>query len=157
LVIAGRALGSQKQLVSYVVFEPHQGVTDAELRRHVAEHLPDYMVPDAFVILAELPRSAHGKVDLRALPMPGSKSMSDEYVAPQGTLEREVCVVWAEALGLEQVGMNDNFFQLGGHSLLATQVIARIRDIFGVELSMRALFDSPVLGDFARRLEEAKS
>jgi amino acid adenylation domain-containing protein len=129
-----------------------------ELRRAVKAQLPDYMVPAAFVVLDALPLTAHGKVDRAALPAPDSArpELQEAYAAPRTPLEESLAQVWADLLGLERVGVDDNFFELGGHSLLATQVISRLRDRFGVELPVRALFEEPTVAGLAGRLQAAR-
>src|SRR5207253_11229410 len=106
---------------------------------------PDYMVPAAIVILAALPLTANGKVDKRALPAPEWQRPEASYQAPRTPVEEVVAGIWAEVLGLEQVGATDHFFTLGGHSLLATQVMSRLRSTFGVELALRELFEAPTV------------
>ncbi|GLY26426.1 non-ribosomal peptide synthetase/MFS transporter [Micromonospora sp. NBRC 101691] len=116
------------RLVAYL--EPVPGADTpeaAELRRTLADRLPDHMVPQRFVWLAELPLQEHGKVDRRALPEPTVETPAGERVAPVGPVENLVAGIWREVLGLAEVGATDDFFDLGGHSLLATQVVARLR------------------------------
>ena len=122
-----------------------------DLRRAVKAQLPDYMIPAAFVVLDALPLTAHGKVDRAALPAPDSArpALAEAYATPRTPLEESLAQVWADLLGLDQVGVDDNFFELGGHSLLATQVISRLRDRFGVELPVRALFEEPTVAGLA--------
>ncbi|HVR95631.1 MAG TPA: amino acid adenylation domain-containing protein, partial [Thermoanaerobaculia bacterium] len=127
-----------------------------ELRRFLKDRLPEYMVPSAFVLLDELPLTPHGKVDRAALPVPEAPRAEAAYRAPRNPIETELAEVWAELLGAERVGVLDNFFDLGGHSLLATQVISRVRDRFGVELPVRALFEEPTVAGLAARVREEK-
>jgi acyl carrier protein len=126
------------------------------LRRHVGSTLPDYMVPSAFVFLEALPLSANGKVDRRRLPEPAAGGPERErgYVPPRTPLEAALAEVWAEVLRAERVGVHDNFFELGGHSLKATQVTTRIEEAFGVELPLRALFETPTVAGLAERVAE---
>jgi acyl carrier protein len=112
------------------------------------------MVPAAIVTLDALPLMANGKLDRAALPSPESVATSSrEYVEPSTDTERRLAAIWAEAMGLERVGAQDDFFELGGHSLLATQVIARIRKEFGVQLPLHSLFTAPRIADLAREVE----
>jgi amino acid adenylation domain-containing protein len=134
-----------KYLCAYVVLEGD--VETAALRRHLAESLPDYMMPSAFVKLDALPRNINGKVDRKALPAPGGEG--DSYVAPRDAVEEVVAGVWSEVLGVERVGVNDNFFDLGGHSLLATQVISRVRSALGADVPLRRLFETPTVEGLA--------
>lgn len=150
--------GGHNYLCAYVVLKEGAGTDD--LRELLAQNLPDYMVPSAFVVLEELPRTISGKIDRRALPAPGSllAARQREYVAPRTQVEQVLAGVWATVLGLEQqVGINDNFFELGGHSLLAMQLLSRVRDALQVELPLRSLFESPTVAGLATLVETASS
>ena len=125
----------------------------AELRRHAAERLPEYMVPAAFVALERLPTTSRGKLDRRALPAP-EWTDEDEHVAPRTVVEELVAGTWAEVLGIERVGVTASFFALGGHSLLATQVVSRLREALGVEVPLRALFETPTVEALAGIVED---
>jgi len=112
--------------------------------------LPGFMVPSVFVELAALPRTPAGKVDRRALPAPSSERPEvAAYRVPQGPTEQALAGIFAEVLGLERVGADDDFFDLGGHSLLATRVMARMTTTFGVEMGLRVLFETPTVSDLA--------
>ncbi|HEX3525566.1 MAG TPA: non-ribosomal peptide synthase/polyketide synthase, partial [Thermoanaerobaculia bacterium] len=137
--------------------------TVGELRRFLRGELPPFMVPSAFVLLDALPLTAHGKVDRAALPLPaGIGSRTTAYVAPRTPVEEAVAEIWTELLdvsggsGDAKVSIRDSFFALGGHSLLATQVVARLRERFGVELPVRAVFEEATLADLAARVEMAR-
>ncbi|HZF13819.1 MAG TPA: amino acid adenylation domain-containing protein, partial [Thermoanaerobaculia bacterium] len=126
-----------------------------ELRRFLAAELPEYMVPGAFVLLPELPVTAHGKVDRTALPAPEPAAARSVGAAPRTPAEERLAELWREVLGLEEVaavGREDNFFALGGHSLLATQLVSRVRTALGVDLPLRMVFERPVLADLAAAL-----
>ncbi|MEW5925955.1 MAG: amino acid adenylation domain-containing protein [Gemmatimonadota bacterium] len=139
----------EKRLVAYVV-----GRAGAdELRAHLRGSLPDYMVPAAFVMLDSLPLTPNGKLDRGALPAPDRAADADRYVEPRTAAEEVVAGIWAEVLGLETVGVEDDFFALGGHSLLATRVVSRVREAFGTELPLRALFEAPTVAGLAERVE----
>src|SRR5262249_27816604 len=101
-----------------------------QLRRYLTQRLPGYMVPGAVVLLDVLPLTPNGKIDRRALPAPDAarRGVEAEFVAPRTPTEEVLASIWAEVLGLDQIGMDDNFFALGGHSLLATQLVSRVRD-----------------------------
>jgi amino acid adenylation domain-containing protein len=143
-----------KRLVAYVVGD--EGATAEALRAHMAERVPEYMVPSAYVRLDALPLTPNGKLDRRALPEPeGDAYAMRGYEAPVGETEQALAEIWAELLGVEQVGRRDSFFELGGHSLLAVQVVSRVRQALGAEIAIRELFAEPVLADFARVLEAA--
>ncbi|MEW1551668.1 non-ribosomal peptide synthetase/MFS transporter [Streptomyces tsukubensis] len=135
-VAAARGPAGEPVLVGYLV--PAEGTAPppvAELRALLARRLPDYLIPSRFVVLPELPRQAHGKVDRRALPEPGAPGAGEgaEYTAPRTAAEEAVTAVWAELLGLERVGVHDDFFDLGGHSLLAMRMVAALRRALGGE------------------------
>ncbi|HEX8903330.1 MAG TPA: condensation domain-containing protein, partial [Longimicrobiaceae bacterium] len=152
-VVLARGEGDARRLVAWIVGDE---VDAAELRACLLARLPDYMVPAAFVTLDALPLTRHGKVDRRALPDPDAADLSGAgYVEPATGTERRVAAIWAEVIGIGRVGARDDFFVLGGHSLLATQVISRVRDAFGAELPLRALFEAPRLSDFAARVDAA--
>ncbi|WP_235217099.1 non-ribosomal peptide synthase/polyketide synthase [Archangium violaceum] len=146
-----------KRLVSYLVAHEGHSVEPGTLRDFLKRSLPEYMVPSAFVSLEALPLSSSGKVDIRALPAPEASSLQPAaaYVAPRNELEQRLADVWAQVLGMKQVGIHDNFFEMGGHSLLATQVVSRIRSAFQVELPLRALFEAPSVASLAAHLSAA--
>jgi amino acid adenylation domain-containing protein len=153
----GQWMGTGKRLVAYVV--PARGtsdVTPGELRAYLEEKLPAYMVPQAFLVLHALPLTASGKVNRRALPAPDPSQAQIEtvYVGPRTPIEEDLVVIWRQVLGLEQVGVYDNFFALGGHSLLATQILARLRESYPVELPLRRLFETPTVAGLAETIEE---
>ncbi|MFB2983429.1 amino acid adenylation domain-containing protein [Microseira sp. BLCC-F43] len=139
-----------KRLVAYIVSKS-VNLKSGELRRYLEELLPDYMVPNAFVMLEVLPLTPNGKVDRRSLPTPETSRPELEklFAPPRTAVEEEIAKIWAEVLNIEQVGIHDNFFDLGGHSLLATQAISRLRAAFNVELPLRQLFESPTVAELA--------
>jgi amino acid adenylation domain-containing protein/FkbM family methyltransferase len=130
-------------------------LTTHELRQYLFDKLPDYMVPSTVVVLDELPLTSSGKVDRRALPAP--QSLSDDsgrsMIAPRTPIEELLAGLWANLLGVEQIGIRDNFFDLGGHSLLATQVISRLREAFKVEVPLRSIFETPTVEHLAKVLQ----
>ncbi|RYZ40297.1 MAG: non-ribosomal peptide synthetase, partial [Myxococcaceae bacterium] len=143
-----------KRLVAYVVAKPGEAVEAQALRSALKQRLPEYLVPSALVVLEALPLNANGKVDRKALPAPeAGLSQAGRYEAPRTATEEVLAALWAQVLGVRQVGARDDFFELGGHSLLATQVVSRIRTAFGVEVPLRTLFESPVLHALAERID----
>jgi amino acid adenylation domain-containing protein/thioester reductase-like protein len=153
-VIPREDTANDKRLVAYVVANQDCNPTIGELRQFVKAKLPDYMIPNAFVILESLPLTQNGKVDRRALPAPDSYSNLDKYIAPRTPIEELLAQIWAQVLKVEQVGIDDNFFELGGHSLLATQLVSRIRNIFQVELPLREFFAAPTVAELAHLIEQ---
>lgn len=145
-----------RRLVAYVV--PDGATTASDLRRALAERLPDYMVPVAFVFLERLPLTPSGKVSRRELPPPGETSPDADrpFLAPRGETEVAIAGTWRELLRVDRVGADDNFFALGGHSLLATQVVSRMRSTLGVELPLRLLFEAPTVEALARHVESLR-
>ncbi|CAD5971680.1 Linear gramicidin synthase subunit C [Planktothrix agardhii] len=144
-----------KRLVAYIVPQPEITIIIDEIRQFLKAKLPDYMVPNAFVILEALPLTTNGKIDRRALPPP-NLDISDKYVAPSTPIEEILVNIWSEVLKVEKVGINDNFFELGGHSLLATQLVAQIRDRLKIELPLRQLFNTATLAELAQGIEQLK-
>ncbi|MEU6371515.1 condensation domain-containing protein, partial [Streptomyces sp. NPDC046931] len=116
--------------------------------------LPEYLVPAAVVILPELPLTAHGKLDRRALPAPEFERQT--HRAPRDTRERALAGIFAEVLGVERVGIDDSFFDLGGHSLLATRVVSRVRTVLGAEMPLRVLFERPTVAQLAQWAADAE-
>ncbi len=149
--------GAQARLVAYVVGKLGQAPTDEQLHQHLHKWLPAHMVPAAYVAIKQMPLTANGKIDRKALQqMERSVSLRREYKAARVPLEEVLCGIWEQVLEVERVGVEDNFFEMGGHSLLATQVISRIRDVLRVELPLRILFESPTVAALAREIERAK-
>ena len=147
------------RLVAYLVLAAGQPAPpDLELRQFLRTSLTEPMIPSAFVVLESLPLTHNGKVDRESLPAPESLSLRADalFVAPSGPLEEEVASIWSAVLGLDRIGSADNFFDLGGHSLLATQVISRLCETTGLEIPLRALFESPTVAAMATRIETAQ-
>jgi amino acid adenylation domain-containing protein len=157
VVLAREESAGDKRLVAYIINEPQLKSSLKELRSFMNERLPDYMVPQAFVLLDKLPLMPNGKVDRRALPAPEEleSAQAEGFTAPRTPAEEMVTGIWAEVLGVERVGVRDNFFELGGHSLLGTQIISRVREAFRVEVALRHLFESPTVAEFASCIEAA--
>jgi amino acid adenylation domain-containing protein len=155
VVVAKESKAGDKQLVAYLVAMEESGVAVSDLRSHLKRRLPDYMIPSAFVMLAELPLTPNGKIDRKALPAPGKAATEAEYVAPRTLVEEMLAGILADVLKVDRAGSNDNFFELGGHSLLATQVMSRISDNFHVSLPLRVIFEFPTVAGLAERIESA--
>ncbi|HEX6745681.1 MAG TPA: amino acid adenylation domain-containing protein [Longimicrobium sp.] len=154
-VVVSRKHGGDVRLVAYVVA---QSETDAaDLRAYLEARLPAYMVPAAFVLLDRLPLTGSGKIDRNALPAPEwGHAAADEVTPPRTPTEEVLAGIYAEMLGVERVGRESNFFELGGHSLLATRVVSRLRDVFRIELPVRALFERPTVAGLAERIDAAR-
>ncbi|WP_344646464.1 amino acid adenylation domain-containing protein, partial [Streptomyces durmitorensis] len=148
--------GGDRRLVGYAVPAPGATLpTSAELRAHVAERLPEYMVPSTVVALAEVPLNPNGKLDRRALPVPDYTGGTSGR-APRTPQEQALCALFGDILGVERVGIDDNFFDLGGHSILATQLANRMRTTLGVELPLRVVFESATVALLAAHLDAGK-
>jgi amino acid adenylation domain-containing protein len=142
--------GDRRLVAYYLGDEP---VAVDALRVHLADRLPEYMVPAAYVWMEAYPLTPNGKVDRKALPAPeGDAYSAGEYAAPVGETEEALAGIWAQVLGVERVGRHDNFFELGGHSLLAVRVISRMRQVLGVEASLAHLFSHPTVESLAARV-----
>lgn len=142
-----------KYLCAYVVFEDE--ANSADLRDYLTSYLPEYMMPSAFVPMKELARTISGKLDRRALPVPGQSraGLEETYIAPRNRVEELVAGIVADVLRIEQAGAFDNFFQLGGHSLLAMRLLTQVREVFGVEIPLRNLFEHPTVAGLAFNIE----
>jgi amino acid adenylation domain-containing protein len=147
-----------ERLVAYVVPKTAPGPNVSEMRRFLADKLPDYMIPTAFIALDALPLTDTLKVDRKALPEPKGlrPEIAVSYAPPRNSVEEALVKIWAEVLDLNQVGVHDNFFDLGGHSLAATRVISRVVETFPLELPIKVLFDSPTVAEMAEVIVERK-
>ncbi|PBP31015.1 amino acid adenylation domain-containing protein, partial [Pseudomonas syringae] len=150
-------LALEGQLAAYLVpTEPDQDQPTLRetLKSQLRAHLPDYMVPTHFIVLDSMPLTANGKLDRKALPAPDASQLQATYSAPQGELEQQLAAIWADVLKIERVGRSDNFFESGGHSLLAVQMLVRVREQLQHEVSLKDVFEQPVLADFSATLQE---
>ncbi|MBL8300772.1 MAG: amino acid adenylation domain-containing protein, partial [Rhodanobacteraceae bacterium] len=159
VVTAREDTPGDKRLVAYVVPQAEAATPSVDdLRAHLRAELPEFMLPAAIVVLDALPLSPSGKVDRRALPAPeGSAFAQGVYVAPQNVTEQQLAELWQQLLGVEPIGRDDNFFALGGHSLLAVKLVARIRDGFGRDVTLRDVFEAPTPASLAERVLRADS
>ena len=156
VVIVSEGEHADKRLIAYFVAQKGQNPTSSELHAFLKEQVPEYKVPVAFVKLEQMPLTSNGKIDQRALPAPEMVRPAPEikFLAPRTPLEEEVANAWKRVLGLELVGVKDNFFEIGGHSLLATRVIILLRANLGANLSLRMLFENPTVEGMASVLLE---
>ncbi|MFT3886248.1 MAG: amino acid adenylation domain-containing protein [Flavobacteriales bacterium] len=161
-VIVRSDMPGGKQLVAYLVPGDAAAVDGAQreeafvraVREHLRERLPEHMLPTGFMALQQLPLTPNGKVDKRALPSPNHRlsTMRAEHVAPRDANERTIAGIWSDLLGVDDIGIHDNFFDLGGHSLTGIQVLGRIDEAFGRSLSLKALFQAPTIAELAQLL-----
>ncbi|NLX97237.1 MAG: amino acid adenylation domain-containing protein, partial [Rhodopirellula sp.] len=158
VVVARPDATGQNRLCGYVVSEVGGALAIELLRDHLRPRLPDYMIPSTFMVLDAFPLTPNGKVDRAALPIPDAvrPELQQQYVAPRTPTEELLVGIWAEVLGLEQVGVRDNFFELGGHSLLATQVVSRIRSRCQVDLPLRELFEDPTIATLGAAVDRGQ-
>ncbi|TXS41852.1 non-ribosomal peptide synthetase, partial [Streptomyces sp. OR43] len=149
--------GMARRLVAYVVpADLGAGIPPvAELRDHLRQSLPEFMTPAVFVEITELPLTQNGKLNRAALPQPDPAAHADthQYVAPEGATAQLLAGIWEQVLGVDGIGADDDFFGIGGHSLLATQVISRVREVFGTEVPLSALFDRPTVRGLAEAID----
>ncbi|MBR8835865.1 MAG: amino acid adenylation domain-containing protein [Stigonema ocellatum SAG 48.90 = DSM 106950] len=159
VVIARENNSGDKSLVGYLVPKSEKAPTSSELRRFLKEKLPDYMIPSVFMVLEALPLTPNGKVNREALPTPDQNRTEREkvYVEPRTPVEELLTRIWSQVLGIEQVGIYDNFFDLGGHSMLITQLVVRVRETFQVELPLLSLFEMPTIAELAQSIAIAQN
>ncbi|WP_431926364.1 amino acid adenylation domain-containing protein [Nonomuraea jabiensis] len=156
VVVAREDTPGDKRLVAYVVPTEAQALTTAQLQSFLKDRLPDQMVPSAFVALEALPLTPNGKVDRRALPAPDGRrlEMGDEYAAPRDETEQAAADIWTQVLGVDRVGIHDDFFRLGGDSIVAIQLLSRLRRRFGVHLPVQELLARRTVARFCEFLVE---
>jgi len=155
-VVVAREVGpSDARLIGYLVLAPESHLTLSALRAFLQARLPDYMVPAIFVRLEKLPLTPNGKVDRMSLPAPDESNTlrEDAYAAPRTEMEKTVAGILERLLKLEHVDVEENFFSLGGHSLLGAQLIARLRDTFGIEMPLRVVFEAPTVAELSAEIE----
>ena len=156
VVIARDDISGDKRLVAYLVLSQDQTLTVDELRLFLQKKLPNYMVPSAFIFLDALPLTPNGKIDRRALPAPDQTRLEPEgnFVAPRDKLELQLTQIWESVLGIQPIGIKDNFFDLGGHSLLAVRLVAEIDKAFDKKLPLATLFQAPTVEQLAKVLRD---
>ena len=157
VVVAREEVPGDHRLVAYVVLRPYSKPSINEWRGFLQERLPEHMTPSAFVVLDELPLTPNGKVDRRALPSPNQDAVeqASNFVAPRTAVEEILAGIWMDVLGINKLGVYDDFFALGGHSLLATQVASRVIETFQVNVPLQSLFSARRLADLAECVEAA--
>jgi amino acid adenylation domain-containing protein len=143
--------GEGRQLVAYIVPVPGTSLSPADLRDHVIDSLPDYMLPAAFIFVDRFPLTQNGKLDVKALSLAKEAQQNSEeaYVAPVNAVEETIAGLWSQLLGVERVSIDDNFFHIGGNSIFAIQLISRLNKTFNLELPLRTIYDKPQLSDLA--------
>ncbi|MFC5288468.1 amino acid adenylation domain-containing protein [Actinokineospora guangxiensis] len=154
VVVARPDSGGETVLVAYVIAREGAVTEPAELQRHVRGLLPKYMVPSTCVVLDTLPMTGTGKVDRASLPAPAARQVTASAPA-LGATEQTLAAIWCQALGIDTIGRDDDFFELGGESLRAMHVVTRTNKLFGVDLPVRALFDAPTIAGFAAAVERS--
>jgi amino acid adenylation domain-containing protein len=144
-----------KRLVCYITPNSEHILAPQELREYLEDRLPAYMIPATFMMIDAMPLNAHGKVDRMALPSPlfERPELDTDFVAPRTETEERIAAIWREILGIDVVGIQDNFFKLGGHSLMAVQVMSRINTLFHMDLPLRDFFESPTIEGIAGVVE----
>jgi len=160
VVMAREDTPGDKRLVAYVVASPGMSPESAEMRAHLKDRLPDYMVPSAYVVMDQFPISPNGKIDRKALPAPMElqDAPSEKYIAPRNAMEEKLAGLWAEVLKVRDVSIGDDFFELGGNSLLAVRLIHKIRIVFPeCQMSLAVLMKAPTVEKFARVLSGEKA
>jgi amino acid adenylation domain-containing protein len=155
IVISSAGPANEPRLVAYVVLSGERRASVAELRAHARSKLPYYMIPASFVVLDDLPLTRNGKIDRGALPPPdwSESSTTESFAAPRNPVEEILAGIFAELLGLDQVGVSDNFFALGGYSLLAARLAARVQSVFMVNLPLASVFEAPCVASLAEHIE----
>lgn len=154
-VVARKAADDSDELVAYLATADSL-LTSEAVRAYLASRLPDYLIPASFVRLAELPVTHNGKLDKRALPTPApcNQLLQNAFAQPTTPIERRLAEILAAVMNRDEVGADDNFFLLGGHSLLGTQIVLRAGEAFGVDLTLRDLFDAPTIKRLAKVIEQ---
>ncbi|WBW95744.1 non-ribosomal peptide synthetase [Oceanirhabdus sp. W0125-5] len=154
VVLAKDDKNNEKYLCAYVVSE--EGINNSTLRDYLKVNLPDYMVPSYFVYLEKMPLTSNGKINRNALPEPNLNQISTAtYEAPRNEIEEKLVEIWCEVLGLEKIGINNNFFDIGGHSLKATVLMSKIHKELNVELQLKELFKSPTIKEISKYIENS--
>jgi acyl carrier protein len=152
VTVKGEVRGQEEVMAVWAVSGEERGVVSAEVREYLAGKVGAGMVPERITMVEGMVRDEGGRVDYRRLGQMLSGGET-EYVAARNEVEEQVAGIWKQTLGVERVGVQDNFFRIGGHSLLATQVVARMSSVFGVEIALRRLFESPTVAELSKVVE----
>jgi amino acid adenylation domain-containing protein/thioester reductase-like protein len=146
---------ANERLVAYIVPNQQAPPSGRLLRSFLAERLPSYMIPSAFVFMEAIPLTPSGKVNRQALPgaESGGRELEEDFVAPGTPVEQELAAIWAKLLGTEEIGVHDNFFEIGGHSLLAVQLMSQVREAFNVNLPLITFFEAPTVARLAQAID----
>jgi amino acid adenylation domain-containing protein/non-ribosomal peptide synthase protein (TIGR01720 family) len=158
VVLARESIDNIQELIAYLV--AHKSLNVQSLRRHLGKNLPDYMIPTHFIPVDEIPLTPNGKVDKRALfqlSVNSYRLLEESFVAPRTSVEEKLASIWAEVLGIERVGIHDNFFDLGGHSLKATQVVSKIHTEMEIKIGLRDIFQFPMVAELAEVIQSRQS
>ncbi|MDB9465838.1 non-ribosomal peptide synthetase [Dolichospermum circinale] len=151
VVSAREDVSGGKRLVAYIVVN-NQDFNSEELRNFLSSKLPDYMIPHTLMVMEKLPVLPNGKLDRNSLPEPDLSAIQSKFVPPQTPTQEIIANIWSEVLGIEKVGIHDNFLELGGHSLLASLVISRLREALSIEISIASLFAAPTIATFSEKI-----
>ena len=154
-VVVVREISQRQQLIAYIVLDRDRQWSTEEGKNYLKGLLPEYMLPSALVMLDQLPLLPNGKINRRALPLPESASTTVAHQAPSSEIERKIAAIWREALHLEKVGIDDNFFDLGGHSLLLLEVNQKLRKSLQRDLSVVEMFQNPTIASLAEYLTQS--
>jgi len=154
-IVLLRSDDGRERLVAYVTGSRLRPANTGEITEFLKQRLPDYMVPAPIVVLRAFPTTPNGKVDRAALPEPDAQRVDRVVIAPQTLVEAELARIWSGLLRIEELSVDDDFFDLGGHSLLATQVVSRIRKAFNKDIPLRSIFDAPTIAKLAGVIEAA--
>ena len=158
-VLAREDNPEDKRLVAYIVPRPKLDLTTDRLRSYLKDQLPEYMIPSAFVLLGDLPLTPNGKIDRKALLIPDQKRLAivGSYQSPRTIMEQALASIWAEVLGMEKVGIHDNFFDLGGHSLVAVRLVNLIKRKIGRTVRIANIYQAPTVERMASILRRSRS
>lgn len=148
--------GGENLLVAYLVMKEGEKLNISEIRHYLKDKLPDYMIPSVFMQVDKMPQTPNGKIDRKALPAPEKdrSALDNVYVPPQSDLENSLVKIWSQLLKIDQVGMEDNFFDLGGHSLLVVQMMSALKEQLNLELSITKIFQYPTIRDLAKNVTQ---